>query len=93
VDPCDDIEVLAWAVRRRERMEAERDIRMLRGMLNVQVYALDPSLFQDFAEVMDPLMPDWMKEETKKAIAETRRKEAMSRLKRSLNELDRRLGR
>ena len=85
--------MLAWAVRRREEREAQRDIRMLRATLNVHVYAQDPKQFQDFGEIMEPLMPEWMKQETKKDLNEMRRKEAEKRLMRSLDEVERRLRR
>jgi len=85
VDPSQHIEVLGWAIRRREEREAVRDIRMLRGIVNALVYVQDPKQFTDFGEIMEPLMPDWMKAENKKAMDGHRRADAQKRFKEAMS--------
>lgn|GEM_PF-5252767 len=91
--PGDSLGTLAWAVRRREEKEAERDLRMLRAALNAMIYVQDPKQFSSFAEIAEPLIPERMRTEVKGRADEEKRRAADRKLRASLDLVKRSLDR
>lgn len=77
--------MLGWAIRRREELEAVRDARMLRGTLNAMIYVQDPKQFADFGEIAEPILPEWMRRETKRSMDEQRMIERQKRFEEAMD--------